>query len=67
MALRMFFLAMALRTLPMGTAYAIWTGIGTVGAFVAGILLFGESLEIARLICIAMIAGGIAGLRFLAT
>lgn len=67
MAASMFLLALALRTLPIGSAYAVWTGIGAVGAFIAGILLFGESMEIARLVCILMIAGGIAGLRFLAT
>ncbi|CAN1213415.1 quaternary ammonium compound efflux SMR transporter SugE [Tumidithrix helvetica PCC 7403] len=57
------FLAQALRTLPIGTGYAIWTGIGTVGTAIAGIILFGESREFTRLVCIAMIILGIIGLK----
>jgi quaternary ammonium compound-resistance protein SugE len=58
-------LGLALRTLPLGTAYAVWTGIGTIGTALFGILLFGEPATAARLLCIAAIAGGIAGLKLL--
>jgi quaternary ammonium compound-resistance protein SugE len=56
-------LAQALRTLPLGTAYAIWTGIGAVGTATLGILIFGESRELARLLCIVLIVAGIIGLK----
>jgi quaternary ammonium compound-resistance protein SugE len=56
-------LGLALKSLPVGTAYAVWTGIGTVGTAVLGILLFGESAEAMRLGCIALIVAGIVGLR----
>lgn len=49
----------------VGTAYAVWTGIGTVGTVLLGIALFGESTDLPRLACIAMIAGGIVGLKLL--
>lgn len=55
-------LGLALRTLPLGTAYAVWTGIGTIGTAVAGILLFAEPASALRLSCIALIVAGIAGL-----
>ena len=56
-------LGLALRLLPVGTAYAVWTGIGAVGAAVLGIVFFGESLTIARIGCIALIVCGIVGLK----
>lgn len=56
-------LAVAMRELPVGTSYAVWTGVGAVGTAIAGICLFGESASAARLICLAMIAAGIAGLK----
>jgi quaternary ammonium compound-resistance protein SugE len=65
MAASMFLLALAARTLPIGTAYAIWTGIGAVGTALAGIALFGESAAAPRLVCIGLIVAGIAGLKFL--
>jgi quaternary ammonium compound-resistance protein SugE len=58
-------LGLALRQLPVGTAYAVWTGVGAVGAAVLGIVLFGESLSVARIGCIALIVFGILGLKFL--
>jgi quaternary ammonium compound-resistance protein SugE len=58
-------LGLALRELPVGTAYAVWTGIGAVGAAIFGIILFGESLSLARIGCIALIVAGILGLKFL--
>ena len=58
-------LGLALRQLPVGTAYAVWTGIGVVGAAVLGIAFFGESLSVARIGCIALIVFGILGLKLL--
>ena len=58
-----YFLSLALRTLPIGTAYAVWTGIGTVGATILGMLLFNEPRDIIRMICILLIIAGIAGLK----
>jgi Membrane transporters of cations and cationic drugs len=56
-------LGLALKTLPLGTAYAVWTGIGTVGTVILGIWLYGESSDIIRLGCIALIMAGIVGLK----
>ena len=56
-------LAVALRTLPLGTAYAVWTGIGTIGTAVLGIVLFDEPATAMRLACIALIVAGIVGLK----
>jgi quaternary ammonium compound-resistance protein SugE len=63
MAISLYLLALALRTLPLGTGYAVWTGIGTVGAAILGILLFNESREITRILCILLIVVGIIGLK----
>ncbi|MCE5267362.1 MAG: multidrug efflux SMR transporter [Planctomycetaceae bacterium] len=59
-------LGQATKTLPLGTSYAVWTGIGAVGSAIVGILVFGESRDPARFACIAMIVAGIAGLRLTA-
>jgi quaternary ammonium compound-resistance protein SugE len=56
-------LGLALRALPLGTAYAVWTGIGTVGTAIAGIILFAEPATALRLICIGLIVAGIVGLK----
>ena len=56
-------LAWSLKTLPVGTAYAVWTGIGAVGTALLGIWLFGESREVLRLVCIGLIVAGILGLK----
>jgi quaternary ammonium compound-resistance protein SugE len=64
MALSLALLGLALRTLPVGTAYAIWTGIGAVGTAALGIYLFSEPATAARLACIGVIVGGIVGLKF---
>ena len=56
-------LGLALRTLPLGTAYAVWTGIGTVGTALLGIWLFGEAATALRLACIGLIVAGIVGLK----
>ena len=65
MTLSVIFLAVAVRTLPVGTAYAVWTGIGAVGTVLLGILLFGESASPARLACVALIIAGLVGLKLL--
>ena len=65
MSLSFFLLATALKHLPIGTAYAVWTGIGAVGTALLGIILFGDSASPARLACIGLILAGIAGLKLL--
>ena len=60
-------LAAAMRQLPVGTAYAVWTGIGAIGTALLGIVLFGEAATPARLASLLLIVLGIAGLRFLST
>jgi quaternary ammonium compound-resistance protein SugE len=60
-------LGLALRSLPLGTAYAIWTGIGTVGTVIYGIVALNEPASAMRLVCIAMIVGGIIGLKLTTT
>jgi quaternary ammonium compound-resistance protein SugE len=59
----MVLLGLAVKTLPIGTAYAVWTGIGAVGAAIAGLMLFGESANAVRLACIVMIVAGVVGLK----
>jgi quaternary ammonium compound-resistance protein SugE len=63
MAASMALLGLALRTLPIGTAYAVWTGIGAVGTALLGIWLFGEPATAMRLACIGLIVSGIVGLK----
>jgi quaternary ammonium compound-resistance protein SugE len=61
------FLGLAVRDLPLGTAYAIWTGAGTAGVFLAGIVLFGESADVVRILCVGLILAGVLGLKLLGT
>lgn len=61
------FLSLAIRTLPLGPAYAIWTGIGIVGSTILGRILFGEMLNLPQMLCIAVIIAGIIGLKMLAS
>jgi quaternary ammonium compound-resistance protein SugE len=56
-------LSQSLKTIPVGTGYAVWTGIGAAGTAILGIFLFGESREIGRIVCIMLIVAGIAGLK----
>ena len=65
MLLSFYLLAQALKTLPIGTGYAVWTGIGILGTTVLGILLFNESCDIGRVLCIMLIFSGVLGLKFL--
>ncbi|GAA4652213.1 quaternary ammonium compound efflux SMR transporter SugE [Kistimonas scapharcae] len=58
-----YFMALALQKLPMGTAYAVWTGIGAVGVATFGMLFLGESRDILRIFCILLIVAGIIGLK----
>jgi quaternary ammonium compound-resistance protein SugE len=58
-----YFLSLAIKTLPIGTAYAVWTGIGTVGAAILGMILFDEPRDVMRIACIFLIIAGIAGLK----
>lgn len=62
-----YFLSVALKTLPLGTAYAIWTGIGTVGTAILGIVLFKEPVDILRIVCIGFILTGIIGLKLVSS
>jgi quaternary ammonium compound-resistance protein SugE len=64
MAVSVGLLYAAMRNLPLGTAYAVWTGIGAVGTVAVGIVMFGESADAVRLLCIALIVAGILGLKF---
>jgi quaternary ammonium compound-resistance protein SugE len=64
MILSFYFLSTAVKTIPIGTAYAIWTGIGAVGTAILGIILFGESKEFMRMLFILLIIIGIVGLKF---
>jgi quaternary ammonium compound-resistance protein SugE len=63
MGISMVCMSFALRTIPMGTAYVVWTGIGAVGTVILGIVLFDEPKNVVRLVCIGMIIAGIAGLK----
>ena len=64
MVLSVVLLGWAMRSLPVGTAYAVWTGIGAVGTVILGIVLFQEPANAARLICVGLIVAGILGLKF---
>lgn len=59
-------LSIAARGLPIGTAYAVWTGIGAGGTAVIGMLLFGESAAVGRIVCLLLILAGVVGLKFFA-
>lgn len=63
MAASFVFLSLALKTLPVGTGYAVWTGIGAVGTVILGIVLFGEPASLPRMACIGLIVAGILGLK----
>jgi len=64
MAISMALLAQALKTIPVGTGYAVWTGIGAAGTAIVGMILFDESRNVIRIICIGLIIAGILGLKF---
>ncbi|TMS58253.1 quaternary ammonium compound efflux SMR transporter SugE [Imbroritus primus] len=64
MAISVVLLSLALRSIPVGTGYAVWTGIGAVGTAILGIVLFKEPATVARLVCIGLIVAGIVGLKY---
>ncbi|HVL08929.1 MAG TPA: quaternary ammonium compound efflux SMR transporter SugE [Burkholderiaceae bacterium] len=64
MAISVVLLSLALRSIPVGTGYAVWTGIGAVGTAILGIMLFKEPATAARLVCIGLIVAGIIGLKY---
>lgn len=63
MAVSFWLLSTAMKTIPVGTAYAVWTGIGAIGVAIMGMLLFGESRDIMRVVCLLLIISGIVGLK----
>jgi quaternary ammonium compound-resistance protein SugE len=65
-AISFYLLSMALKSIPMGTAYAVWTGIGTIGTVIYGMVYFKEPTDLLRIVCILLIISGIVGLRILA-
>jgi quaternary ammonium compound-resistance protein SugE len=65
MVVSMYLLALAARTLPIGTAYTVWVGIGAVGAAVLGMILFDESRDVLRVLCLLVITAGVIGLKVL--
>ena len=65
MGISVWLLSIAMKTIPVGTAYAVWTGIGAVGVAVLGMVLFGESREVLRVACLFLIIAGIIGLKLL--
>ncbi|RXA16569.1 quaternary ammonium compound efflux SMR transporter SugE [Methanosarcina sp. MSH10X1] len=65
MFLSFYFLSQALKILPIGTGYAVWTGIGIIGTTILGVLLFNESIDPARVFCILLIFSGIIGLKLI--
>lgn len=67
MIVSLFFLALAVRNIPVGTGYAIWTGIGAVGTAILGIILFAEPVTTWRITCLLLIVSGVIGLKFSAS
>lgn len=67
MAISFWLLSMAMKTIPIGTAYAVWTGIGMVAVAILGMVLFGESRDIMRIICLLLIVSGIIGLKLVSS
>lgn len=65
MGVSFFFLSLALKTIPIGTGYAVWTGIGAVGTAILGMAIYGEPREAGRIVCLTLIVAGIAGLKLL--
>lgn len=63
MILSFYFLSLALKSIPLGSAYAIWTGIGTIGTVILGIILFNEPINLIKILCMLLIISGIMGLK----
>ena len=67
MAISLWLLSVAMKSIPVGTAYAVWTGIGAVGVAIMGMVLFGESRDMMRVICLLLIISGIVGLKLVSS
>ena len=67
MAISFWLLSAAMKTIPIGTAYAVWTGIGAVAVSILGMILFGESRDIMRIVCLLLIVSGIVGLKLVSS
>jgi quaternary ammonium compound-resistance protein SugE len=67
MVISFLLLSFAMRSIPVGTAYAVWTGIGAVGVAVLGMAIFGESRDLMRVICLLLIVSGIVGLKLVSS
>ncbi len=67
MGISFWLLSMAMKTIPVGTAYAVWTGIGAVGVAILGMILLGESRDVPRIICLLLIVSGIVGLKLVSS
>ncbi len=67
MVMSVWLLSVAMKTIPVGTAYAVWTGIGAVGVAIMGMVLFGESRDIMRVLCLLLILSGIVGLKLVSS
>ena len=67
MAASVFLLSHALKTIPVGTGYAVWTGIGALGTVIIGMVFLGEPREVGRMVCLLLILAGIIGLKVLST
>jgi quaternary ammonium compound-resistance protein SugE len=67
MAISFWLLSAAMKTIPVGTAYAVWTGIGAVGVSIMGVVLFGESRDVMRIVCLLLIVSGIVGLKLVSS
>ncbi len=65
LVLSLYLLSVSLRSIPISTAYVVWTGIGATGTAIAGILLYNEPVSLAKVVCLILIIGGVAGLRVL--
>ena len=63
MVIGFYFLSLSVKTLPLGTAYAVWTGIGTIGTVIFGIIFFKEPVDLIKILCILLIVTGIVGLK----
>ncbi|NQV30965.1 MAG: quaternary ammonium compound efflux SMR transporter SugE [Candidatus Marinimicrobia bacterium] len=67
MGISLWLLSLAMKSIPIGTAYAVWTGIGAVGVAILGMILFDESRELIRILCLLLIISGIVGLRLVSS
>lgn len=67
MAASLYFLSLSLKTLPLSSSYAIWTGIGTIGTVILGIIIFKEPISVVRIVCVLLIVAGIVGLKLVSS